>query len=447
MPIVFPRAPSGAPEVEPAWLEEHLDEVDVLDLREWEELVAWGHLPGARWVPAGRLMEAAIHLDRTRPMVLVDRAGRRATMAARDLERAGFRHAATLTGGMIRWRESGRSVSRRGDVEAVFPVEDGPVLPLEGVLDAALLTHALTRPGAVRWTSLASLLVTGSESCVDGRDGHAVLGTPGGDAGELLLALGAIAALRPTPLTGADIRVALSRVLDHIGRFYMHTDRHALAHLAQVLRDDARFTEVPSDEALLAWLRRPPRDLEPALVQHLTEPANVGCGHLRLALSDAATYGLDDGLVQQVLTAIVQAWWRGEPVDVVGLEGEHEEQAILSVEVEGVLRPWTQVPMVAPRLGGRQVFVHHPQVTSWLREQLAGVLAADRALVPAGEEALRQEMQALGARQLEATLGRLAEGLPVFDVRFGEGGATVVRLRREPDLATGYRESSPSAGR
>jgi hypothetical protein len=44
----------------------------------------------------------------------------------------------------------------------------------------------------VRWVKMAALLLHGKSSCVDGRDDHGVIGTPGGDAGEFLLALTSI---------------------------------------------------------------------------------------------------------------------------------------------------------------------------------------------------------------------------------------------------------------
>lgn len=426
---VFARSASGAPEVEPAWLAGNLDHVDVVDLRDQEELNGeWGHISGARWVPLSQLESIAAGWDRSRPMVLVDRAGRRATVAALTLERAGFRQVAALTGGMIRWVEGGRPVSHAWDVQALVP--PAPEAPaVEGALDADFVLRALASPGAVRWTSLAALLVTGSQSCVDGRDANAVLGSPGGDAGELLLALAAVEDLRGAPLTPEQVGCALDAVLLHFGRLYMHTDRHALDHLAEALDADRRFEDAPVGnlDALERWIARPPRALEEPLLQHLVQPDNNGCGHLRLTLSVAQEYGLRPRLARMVLEAIHRARWRGGAVDLVTLEGHHDEQAILLVRVDEPLHPWSRVPMIAPRLGGRQVFVHHPQVACWLREQLASLITSESHLLPSVDaDALAARMRTLGERQLQATLTRLADGLPVHHVQFGDGDAVTV---------------------
>lgn len=425
------RARSGAPEVEPDWLEQHLDEVDVIDLRERDELLGeWGHIPGARWVPQRHLLASAAGWDRSRPTVLIDRAGRRAGAAAVELERAGFRAVAALTGGMIRWRESGRPVSRDWDVIALVEEEEAPATETwEGPVDVDFVIRALAQPGAVRWTSLAALLVTGSESCVDGRDGHAVLGSPGGDAGELLLALAAVEQVLERPLTRDEITRALDAMLSHFGRLYLHTDQHALDHLGERLSRLPRFHGAPVGNLdwLLQWIQAPPRELEEALLVELTRPEHVGCGHLRLALSVSDAYGLRPQLARETLAAIFRARWRGGPIDLVSLHGDHHEEAVLVVTQDGPLRPFTRVPMLAPRLGGHQVFVHHPQVAAWLREQV-GTLLVDVAELVSPERCpeLCERIQTLGAQQLAATLERLAGGLPAIEVHF-TGGVPVVR--------------------
>ena len=91
------------------------------------------------------------------------------------------------------------------------------------------------------------------------------------------------------------------------------------------------------------------------------------------------------------------------------------------VVVEPPLRPFTKVPLISPSVGGSQVFVHHPQVTSFQRDEIAAFLSVHPRFGPLRHqrEALRAELEQLGQRQITATLGRLARGLPVFRVRFG----------------------------
>jgi glyoxylase-like metal-dependent hydrolase (beta-lactamase superfamily II)/rhodanese-related sulfurtransferase len=96
---------SGIWEVQPDWLEEHLGEVQIVDVREPGEFNgALGHMPGARLVPLGTLASRAQELSKERPVVTVCRSGARSAQATVLLRKAGFDQVANLAGGMLRWR-------------------------------------------------------------------------------------------------------------------------------------------------------------------------------------------------------------------------------------------------------------------------------------------------------------------------------------------------------
>jgi glyoxylase-like metal-dependent hydrolase (beta-lactamase superfamily II)/rhodanese-related sulfurtransferase len=119
----MPSAPDWAPltftfagiwELQPQWLEEHLREVQIIDVREPAEFNgSLGHIAGAQLIPLGALLARAGELDRTRPVVTVCRSGARSAQASVLLRNAGFAQVANLAGGMLRWRA------------ARFPVEGG----------------------------------------------------------------------------------------------------------------------------------------------------------------------------------------------------------------------------------------------------------------------------------------------------------------------------------
>ncbi|KPK07995.1 MAG: MBL fold metallo-hydrolase [Betaproteobacteria bacterium SG8_39] len=105
---------AGIWELQPDWLEENLERVQVVDVREPAEFNgALGHLRSARLVPLGALEAQAAALDRARPIVTVCRSGARSAQATVLLRKAGFEDVANLAGGMLRWR------AQR------FPVEGG----------------------------------------------------------------------------------------------------------------------------------------------------------------------------------------------------------------------------------------------------------------------------------------------------------------------------------
>jgi glyoxylase-like metal-dependent hydrolase (beta-lactamase superfamily II)/rhodanese-related sulfurtransferase len=96
---------AGIPEVQPQWLEENLNAVQILDVREVDEFEGpLGRIPGARLIPLGELADRTGELDKDIPIVTVCRAGGRSAQATVILRRAEFTKMANLAGGMLLWR-------------------------------------------------------------------------------------------------------------------------------------------------------------------------------------------------------------------------------------------------------------------------------------------------------------------------------------------------------
>ncbi len=96
---------SGIWEVYPEWLEEHLQDVQIVDVREADEFDGTlGHIPGALLVPLSSIAARANELSKERPLVTVCRSGARSAQASVLLRKAGFGKVANLAGGMLRWR-------------------------------------------------------------------------------------------------------------------------------------------------------------------------------------------------------------------------------------------------------------------------------------------------------------------------------------------------------
>ncbi|HEX5477438.1 MAG TPA: rhodanese-like domain-containing protein [Burkholderiales bacterium] len=96
---------AGIWEVQPNWLEEHVHEVQVVDVREADEFNGpMGHIAGAKLISLGSLNERTDALDKDKPIVAVCRSGARSAQATVMLAKAGFHRVANLSGGMMRWR-------------------------------------------------------------------------------------------------------------------------------------------------------------------------------------------------------------------------------------------------------------------------------------------------------------------------------------------------------
>jgi hypothetical protein len=302
-----------------------------------------------------------------------------------------------------------------------------------------LARDALEHVGAIeglRFEKLAHLVDRYPVSCVDGRDGHEVLGTPGGDAGEFLLALAALEAQRDAPLTDASVARLLRAYLDAFEHFYLHTDDDALARLRTALLADPRVRAALPADATLADVARllegPPVAVREAVLEQLVRPEHVGCGHLRLTMQHPEQYGVRPGLTAAVLRAYFEARWdevEGVRFDV--LHGDHDERAVLQVEIDEVIEPWTKIPLVPPRTR-EQMFVLHPQVSEFLREMSARLFVDECARRQGGcpePEVLRERMRELGAQQLAATVAHLAPALPVIALRVTPGSPPVIAAR------------------
>lgn len=433
------RSPEGLPEHTPNFVAKQGRRVRLVDIREEADLLGpLGYIPGVDWVPESRARSLPLRIDEDEPVVLLSNDGHRSAALARELEIAGLRLVASMSGGVAAWRDLGystvrdRAILERRDVLrrlVVHPLAEGQELTREHVAE-----H-VGEATSVRWVKMAALLLHGRLSCVDGRDDASVLGTPGGDAGELVLALSALENLSGKRFSQAEVDAIMERRVDTLGRFYYHTDVHAANHAIQQMRADKRF-----DEALkfvfeaLEWRRfwkSPPEDLKGPLMEYALTPTNIGCGHLRRALTLSEAYGTRKDLVASVLASYHHQRWAGsDETELVVLGGDHHEGAVLIVRVEGDVHPFTRIPLVSPSAFGKQMFIYHPQVASYLRRQLAEMIVLQRDLVPAvAAPDLHAEMERVAETQLASTLGALAKGLPIFEISFDARGSGTVTAK------------------
>jgi rhodanese-related sulfurtransferase len=438
------RSPSGIPLHTPDYVSRLGRVAHLVDVRAPEELTGpLGYIPGSVWVPREEALARLSALDADTPVVLVSRGGERAGELAKALESRGHRFVAALMGGVVAWRQVGFSTSRDPDILARREelLEVDPVwVPNKRVLTREDIVEHVGDPCSLRWIKLASMLVTGRLSCVDGRDDSGIIGTPGGDAGEFVLALAALERVAGVALDDATVHALMLRRIDAFGRFYLHTDVNASNTSIRAMRADRRL-----DEALahvfhpLEWrrfLRSPPEALRDVVLEHIVVPAHMGCGHLRLSLLHADAYGVRPGLVRSMYRNFLSLRWQGvEENEIAVLPGGHAEGAVVRVFLEDGADAFSNVPLMSPMAAGSQMFLCHPQVSRFLREQMVRFLTRQRDLValPKGAaEALVAEVERLGEVQLGQTLSALAPTLPIFDVTFGHERATVTEAGSVP---------------
>jgi glyoxylase-like metal-dependent hydrolase (beta-lactamase superfamily II)/rhodanese-related sulfurtransferase len=98
------KSPEGVDEVEPLWLQNHLGEVTVLDVREDYEIHSeLGHISGIVHVSLGQVPQALDKLPKDGKIVVVCRSGARSGRAMLFLKQQGYEKVASLRGGMLSW--------------------------------------------------------------------------------------------------------------------------------------------------------------------------------------------------------------------------------------------------------------------------------------------------------------------------------------------------------
>jgi rhodanese-related sulfurtransferase len=421
--------PMGVPFVTADFTAKQGRKVRIIDVRKPEELTgALGYIPGSDWIPLEGITKLVERLHRDEPIILISGGEERSHDAAFALAKAGMRFCAFMVGGVMSWRDLGYSTTRDPSIldrrDVLREMDDVLQEPPEHLTIDHVRRHVGDRL-SVKWIKLPALLVRGLVSCVDGRDDSGVIGSAGGDAGELLVGLRALERMTYRELSDEAVATLLARRLDVFGRFYMHTDVDASNALIKDLRGDSRFDDVlATTRDPLEWRRflaSPPKTLAAPLLEHGLRPEHIGCGHLRLALTRSREYGTREGLINALLRAFHLKRWEGAPeMELVTIAGGHTEQAVLNVRIGGPMLPFSRIPLVSPAVGGAQLFVHHPRVTSHLRQQLAQFLAIQYDIIGSAidPDELHLEMERLGSAQLGATLGHLAKGLPIYDVTF-----------------------------
>ncbi len=271
--------------------------------------------------------------------------------------------------------------------------------------------------GHVHWVEMKELLEDNSEACVDGRGEMGVIGTPGGNAGELALYLDSYEKISGKKLNEEEVRAIFDNYLAAFGKFYLHTDGQAVHHLG--VQDEQE-------------LSNPPEDKKNELLEKLTNPNNIGCGHLKHAMIDPEAYKLNPDLIKFLMKAFFKRLWAGDSnVEFVILEGEHKEGAVITVKVAvEEINEQTKIPTISPKIEGASAFVYHPQAVKFMRRQSAEQVNAVIGAVTGAEvdeDKFAEFILASGDHVLGETVSRLArdqEGgkLPFFEITFGEDG-------------------------
>ena len=102
------RSYAGLPELLPAWVAAHRDQLTLLDVRSAEEFAGPdGRVAGSLLIPLPELETRSGEIPNEKPVVVVCHSGSRSALATQQLLTAGTKEVANLHGGLSRWAAEG----------------------------------------------------------------------------------------------------------------------------------------------------------------------------------------------------------------------------------------------------------------------------------------------------------------------------------------------------
>ena len=318
----------------------------------------------------------------------------------------------------------------------------------------------LGTPSSMRYVATRTQPLHDIDGRAASRPGSGVLGTPGGDAGEFVLALQVYETLRAgEPLALGDVGHLLTAYLAATKPrpFAMHTSRDAVEALASEMEVEDLDLQRPRAES--ADLRARLLGACPAGVVGpcgLLNPDNVGDLHLRAmakypgrylvsnrivalftqafysllwADADARDYGDGDtgdgggrsaagNARSSTTSSIAAAAARGGQLLLEIYPGKrfHTERAVVNIRTSEGCRAAGLSPLINVRTRAASIFVDHPSATEMRREELADFFAKQNPGHHVLASDMVQRMQRIGLRGYLNTVARIAQGLPVYDV-------------------------------
>ncbi|MFN6353029.1 MAG: rhodanese-like domain-containing protein [Cyanobacteriota bacterium] len=99
---------AGLPELPPAWVAAHRDDLTLLDVRSAEEVSGPdGRVCSSLWVPLPELEARLEEIPADKPVVVLCHSGSRSALATQQLLKGGRQQVANLRGGLSRWSAEG----------------------------------------------------------------------------------------------------------------------------------------------------------------------------------------------------------------------------------------------------------------------------------------------------------------------------------------------------
>eukprot|EP00742_Colponemidia_sp_Colp-10_P001017 GILJ01001099.1.p1 GENE.GILJ01001099.1~~GILJ01001099.1.p1 ORF type:complete len:394 (-),score=54.99 GILJ01001099.1:203-1384(-) len=270
--------------------------------------------------------------------------------------------------------------------------------------------------GIVQWRTRQMFLPANTHffSCSDSRANYALMGTPGGDIGEVILAFSAVEKLKGLILEEQQINGMLQdlvRFLIDQGRpyLYMHSDKKAL----EAWKQAARVSDARNPRTVLE---------RTSLLQRAVQPDHIGCHHLRNILQKPDEFGVRFELAASLITAFLNVYF--DPANhlrrnllYIILDGDMADEAVLQVDSPKQCAPGSPLVVPTETVDGasHSIAVNHYTAVQYFRQQLTQFLCPLFNLHP---KDVLLEMNQRGESNMMRTFKASSAGKPSYVARF-----------------------------
>eukprot|EP00941_MAST-03F_sp_MAST-3F-sp1_P002017 g2017.t1 len=261
-----------------------------------------------------------------------------------------------------------RCYPREIKIEVLGRFPGRPTDPDHPILDVDNLRKLLGAPEDLRMVQVKDQYL----SSPDGRSSDEVMGTWGGDAGELFLKVAVWEDLTGTKVLKYQLKKFILLFLRYNKRpyFYMHTDTIALAW-------------VQKEAGLSDWFdpTNPPPALRPMLLKLLTKPEAIGSILFRKIALYPDLFNVRKGMVEMFYECLYEILWdpdeklnRKIRYYVLHTPGARRESAYVEFDTSPSCQEEGRFPIFPPFSDGISMFVYHPKAIEQHRDLTASFL-------------------------------------------------------------------------
>ena len=248
-------------------------------------------------------------------------------------------------------------------------------------------------------------------SCIDSRNDHPVIGTPGGDLAEFAMGLYIYNSLTNAVGNYSSVQTLFQQFLatriSASRPFFYHTDD---THIREV------FVEVGIElnRNITILPARPSEAEQEVWLTELVKSYAQGCGHLRLMIDSPANYGLPSSqILQWLIRAFYQELWAADTdakrakLAFVVVLGPQQGKAIAIVSNKAGACPGYS-PYIPPSISGSSVFVYTPSAASAFRSNALMLFFDAQGAAGWNAAQFQSGIATLFNTQIAATLANLA---------------------------------------